>query len=162
MSFRLSREVYSPDHIGIVLWELDRLISWLRDASVRAALVDGRTSEREVHLSAFLLGVLKDAQIKPDDVDGLEQLHATLVAIRDKAPVAHMVLTALPNRTLKRQLVEWFRTEVHQQCLVTFSVRSDLGGGFLLRIGSKQYDFTFRGRLLENRHRITEIFDGVR
>ena len=160
--FKLSNDVHSPDHIGIVLWELERLISWLHDASVRASVAGKRTAEKEVHLSAYLLGVLKDAGVSPEDLPGLEQLQATLQAVREQAPVAHMVLTALPNRSLKRQLVEWFRKEIHQQCLLTFAVRSDLGGGFLLRVGSEQYDFTFRGRLLENRHRIAEIFDGVR
>lgn len=162
MSFRLSHDVYSPDHVGIVLWELERLMTWLRDASVRASVAGQDEAKHEVHLSAFLLGVLEGAKVAPDKLDELEQLHATLCAVRDQAPVAHMVLTALPTRSLKRQLVEWFRAEVHQQCLVTFAVRSDLGGGFLLRIGSKHYDFTFRGRLLENKHRIVEIFDGVR
>jgi hypothetical protein len=160
--FRLSNDVYSPDHIGIVLWELERLIGWLRDVSVRTSVAGQDSTEKEVHLSTFLLGVLKEADVSSDDLPALEQLQTTLQAVRDQAPVAHMVLTALPNRSLKRQLVEWFRKEVHQQCLVTFAVRSDLGGGFLLRIGSKQYDFTFRGRLLENKHRIAEIFDGVR
>lgn len=161
MSFRLSPDVYSPDHIGIVLWELDRLIGWLRDETIRASM-SAQGTAGDIHLSAFLLGVLKTAEVAPNDQAGLEHLKATLEAVRDQAPVAHLVLTALPNRSLKRQLVEWFRAEIHQQALLTFAVRSDLGGGFLMRIGSKQYDFTFRGRLIDNRHRIAEIFDGVR
>lgn len=162
MSFKLSADVYSPDHVGIALWELERHIGWLRDEGVRTSVVGQEGAKKEVYLSAFLLGVFEEAGVASDDLAGLEKLQAMLQAVRDQAPVAHVVLTALPNRTLKRQLVEWFRKEVHQQALVTFSVRSDLGGGFLLRIGSKQYDFTFRGRLLDNKHRIAEIFDGVR
>lgn len=162
MSFKLSNDVYSPDHLGIVLWELERLIDWLRNESVRVSVAGQESATKEVHLSALLLGVLKDADVKSNDREALEQLQATLQAVREQAPVAHIVLTALPSRSLKKQLVEWFRNEIHQQALITFAVRSDMGGGFLLRIGSKQYDFTFRGRLLANKHRIAEIFDSVR
>lgn len=162
MSFKLSTDIYSPDHISIVLWELERLIGWLRDESVRESVAGQGSAEKEVHLSHFLLGVLDTAGVSANDQAGLEGLHAQLQAVQAQAPVAHIMLSALPNRTLKRQLVEWFRQEIHQQALVTFSVRTDIGGGFMLRIGSRQYDFTFRGQLIENKHRIAEIFDGVR
>jgi F0F1-type ATP synthase delta subunit len=73
-----------------------------------------------------------------------------------------MMLAALPNRAMKRMIVEWFRREVHPQLLLTFSARGDIGGGFILRAGSKQYDFSFRGKILSNKQRIVEIFDSVR
>jgi F0F1-type ATP synthase delta subunit len=161
MSLRLPADVYSPDHVGIVLWELGALISRLQNASVRAQVVQNAPQE-ELQLSAFLMNVLQAAGVASNDLKGLEQLQAQLQIVRDKAPVAHMVLTALPNQSVKRELVEWFRTQLHAQCLVTFAMRRDIGGGFVLRIGSKQYDFSYRQQLLDNRHRLTEIFDGVR
>ena len=138
MSLMLSAEVYSPDHIAIVLWELDRLSGWLRDESVRDAVAGQGSAEKEVHLSHFLLGVLKTAEVSPNDRVAVTELSEQLKAVQNQAPVAHLVLAALPTRSLKRQLVEWFRKEIHQQALLTFSVRSDIGGGFLLRLGSGQ------------------------
>lgn len=161
MSFKLPADVYSPDQVGIVLWELSTLIAKLQDESVRAT-VSPKAPLGDLHVSNFLLGVLHSTGIKPDDKAELERLQHNLQIVRDKAPVAHMVLPALPNRTLKRQLVDWFRSQVHQQMMVTFAVRGDIGGGFLLRIGSRQYDYTFRAQLLNNKHRIGEIFDSVR
>jgi len=162
VSVQLPADVYSPDQVGIVLWELGGLISSLRGASTRAAIVTEGVPQQEVHVSSFLMGVLHAAGVSAGDRQALEQLQIEMQALRTSAPVAHIVLAALPNRTLKRELVEWFRAQLHPQHLVTFATRGDIGGGFVLRIGSKQYDFTYRARLLEDKHRFTEIFDGVR
>ena len=162
MSVKLPPDVYSPDHIGIVLWELSRLIAKLQDAAVQATVAKESNVAHDIHVSNFLLGVLRAANVSPADRAALERLQQELQQVRDMAPVAHIVLPALPNQTLKRQLVEWFRTGIHQQMMMTFAVRSDIGGGFLLRVGSRQYDCTFKAQLLANKHRIAEIFDGVR
>jgi len=161
MNLSLPADVHSPDHIGVVLWELGQLISHLDNASTRAKLAPGHIEEAK-HLSALLMGVLQTTRIAADDQKALVHLQSELRVIRDKAPVAHIVLAANPTRSLKRELVDWFRTQLHAQCLVTFSMRHDIGGGFVLRVGSKQYDFSYRQRLLEDKHRLTEIFDGVR
>lgn len=161
MSVKLPAEVYSPDHIGIVLWELEQLIDHLRNGETRAGVV-GATIDSEKVASAFLAVVLAATGVSATDRKALESLQAELKAVRDGAPVAHIILAALPGKALKAELVGWFRRVVHKQHLVTFAVRSDIGGGFLLRTGSRQYDFTYRTQLLESKHRLTEIFDSVR
>lgn len=161
MSVKLPADVYSPDQVGIVLWELGRLIAQLRDTSTRASVTGKTEAEKELHVSAFLLSVLHSAKVAADDHKALEKLQTQLQDVRSNAPVAHILLSALPNRTLKRQLVEWCRDNLHAELLMTFATRGDMGGGFILRVGSKQYDFTYRAQLLENRHRLTEIFDHV-
>jgi len=161
VNLRLPTDVYSPDQLGIVLWELDALISRLRDAATRSAVKTADGRQDEIHVSTFLIGVLHTMQVSPGDRAALEQLQSALQAARENAPVAHFVLPVPPNRALKRQLIEWFRTEVDAQSLVTFATRGDIGGGFILRMGSKQYDFTFRARLLENRQRIGEMLPRV-
>jgi hypothetical protein len=158
---RLPDDVYSPDQLGIVLWELGTVSTQLRDATTRAS-VTKHTEPPEVHTSALLLNVLQAAGVSARDHVALEHLHAEIKAIREQAPSVHMMLAALPNRAMKRMIVEWFRREVHPQLLLTFSARGDIGGGFILRAGSKQYDFSFRGKILSNKQRIVEIFDSVR
>lgn len=162
MSVKLPADVYSPDQVGIALWELGRLIGRLRDETTRKTVTGKDGADKEAHVSEFLLSVLHAAKTPADDYQALEKLQTELQTIRAKAPVAHVLLSALPNRTLKRELVEWCRTNLHPDLLMTFATRGDMGGGFILRVGSKQYDFTYRTRLLEDRHRLTEIFDHVR
>lgn len=158
----LPAEVYSSDHLSIALWELGNLIDHVRNASARTAVAKQASEQESLPLSAFLTNILTSAGVAANDLVALEKLQAELKLFRDKAPTAHLVLAAMPNQTMKKQLVDWFRREIHAQHLVTFSVRADIGGGFLLRIGSKQYDFTYRAQLLKDKHRLTEIFDNVR
>lgn len=161
MSVKLPADVYSPDQVGIALWELGRLISQVRDASTRKTVTGKEEAAKDPHISEFLLSIMVAEKVSADNYKALEKLQTELQAIRAKAPVAHILLSALPNRTLKRELVEWCRQNLHKELLMTFATRGDMGGGFILRIGSKQYDFTYRTRLLEDRHRLTEIFDHV-
>lgn len=158
---RLPPDVYSPDQLGIVLWELGDVSAKLRDAAHREAVTKGQ-AEAEIHTSALLMNVLQTAGVSSRDLKALEQLQSEIKAVRDQAPTVHMMLAALPNRAMKRLIVEWFRRELHPQLLLTFSARGDIGGGFILRAGSKQYDFSFRARILANKQRLVEIFDGVR
>lgn len=162
MSLKLPVDVYSPDQLAIVLWELGAMIATQQNAATRQKISKEPTAAHEQHISAFLLSVLDAQGIDKTDLVALNTLQTELTMMRDRAPVAHMILPALPNRTLKRKLVDWFRTEIDPSILMTFAVRSDIGGGFVLRVGSKHRDFTFRRQLLDNKHRIAEIYDGVR
>ena len=159
---KLPPDVYSPDQLGIVLWELGDVTAKLRDAETRAAVTQQPHDHTEIHTSALLLNVLQTAGVSARDRQAMEQLTQEIQTIREKAPTAHMMLAALPNRAMKRLIVEWFRRELHPQLLLTFAARGDIGGGFILRAGSKQYDFSFRARILENKQRLVEIFDDVR
>lgn len=155
----LPAAVYSPDHIGIVLWELERHIAVVRDESLQ------RTKGADVvshKLSSLLDSLLEQMNTDPEDLSALEKLRGELQKIRSQAPVAHFLLAALPGQKFKHELVAWCRANLHQDILLTFAARSDIGGGFMLRVGSKHYDFTYSGRLHESRGRLVEIFDSVR
>lgn len=158
---RLPSDVYSADQLSIVLWELGTITSQVRDARTRAK-VTKQEGRLDIHASALLLSVLKEAGVSLQDHTALETLYSEVKAIRDQAPTVHMMLAALPNRSMKRLIVEWFRRELHPQLLLTFAARGDIGGGFILRAGSNQYDFSFKGRLLANKQRLVELFDDVR
>lgn len=161
MSTALPPAVYSPDQVSIVIWELGKLVAALRDAHTKKQ-VTGKDSLPEVHFSKDLAQILRNEKIDLNDIESLEKLHLNLQDIRANAPVAHMLLSASPNHTLKTHLVQWCRENLHDNLLITFAARGDLGGGFVLRVGSKQYDFTYRARLLEQKHRLVEIFDDLR
>lgn len=161
MNLRLPVDLYSPDQLSAVILELHDYVGTLRDMAVRSKSKTAKREE-EPHVSALLLGALHGAEIKLGDAKAAEQLLGALKLVRDKAPVVHVTLAALPNRTLKRQLTVWFRTQVHQHILMTFAMRSDIGGGIVVRAGSHVYDFSLKYILVENKHRISEIFAGVR
>lgn len=154
-------DLYSADQLSAAMLELHDYIGTMRDAAIRNKTSDSKARLEAPHLSALLLGLFRGADIAPDDQRAAESLLHALELIRSKAPVVHVTLPALPNRTLKRKLTVWFRAEVHPHTFLTFATRSDIGGGIIVQAGSHVYDFSFRQQLLGNKHRIAEIFNGV-
>ncbi len=161
-TLRLPIDLYSTDQLGAAMLELHDHVSALRNSSVKAKAAGNKARPDAPHVSALLLGIFHGAGVAPDDRVASEALLHALELVRNKAPIAHVTLPALPNRTLKRQLTVWFRAEIHPHTFLTFATRSDIGGGLILQIGSHTYDFSFRQQLLGNKHRIAEIYNSVR
>ncbi len=162
MSVRMPNDLYSPDQLSAIILELRSYLAQLHDGAVRAKTAHTPMEAPATHLSALLMGVMHGTGITTTDSAEAEKLLKGLEAIRDKAPAVHLMMAALPNRTLKRQLTAWFRAEVHPYTLMTFAVRMDIGGGVVMQAGSHIYDFSFRQQILGNKQRISEIFAGVR
>lgn len=157
---RLPLDLYSPEQLSAVIIELREYSSALRDMQVRAKMAKSEITPP--HTSALLLGVIHSTEANATDMTAIEKLLHQLEAIRDKAPTAHIMMAALPNRDLKRKLIEWFRTQIHPYMLLTFATRTDIGGGIIMQAGSHIYDYSFRQQLLNNKHRISEIYNSVR
>lgn len=159
-ALHLPLDLYSPEQLSAVIIELRGYNGALRDTAVRARAV--HATPGAPHASALLLAVMHEADMSATDPAQTEKLLKELEAIRDKAPTAHMMMAALPNRDLKRKLTDWFRTEIHPFALLTFATRADIGGGFILQAGSHVYNYSFREQLLSHKHRISEIYNSVR
>jgi hypothetical protein len=160
VTISLPVDMYSTDQLSAVMLELRDYCNVLRDTSARKKIT--HAAEEVPHVSALLLGVLHGAGIRAGNYDDAEGLLKELESLRSKAVVAHVTLAALPTRTLKRQLTVWFRAEIHPSAFLTFVMRSDIGGGIIVQMGSRLYDFSFREVLLNNKARIGEIFSSVR
>jgi hypothetical protein len=159
MNVRLPVDLYSADQLGAVILELRDYVAALRDNQVRRRA--GHTVEETPHVSALLLGVLHGAGAKQDELAPTESVLSDIEVLRSKAMVAHVTLAALPNRTLKRQLVVWFRSQVNPYAFLTFAMRSDIGGGVIVQAGSHIYDYSFRQVLVGNRQRLAELAANV-
>ncbi|HSX28684.1 MAG TPA: F0F1 ATP synthase subunit delta [Candidatus Saccharimonadales bacterium] len=152
----LPGELYSPEHLGVVIIELRNFIARMNDREVRKK-VTGATGEAMPPLSRLAERLLQANELTPSKLEGIEQLLKKLEAIRTEAPTVHIVLAELPDATLRQQLADWFRTQADSHTLLTFAMRSDIGGGLLLQSGSHLYDFSFRTQLLANKQRLAEI-----
>lgn len=159
MKLQLPVDVYSPDQVGLLVQELRALLGKRRDL-IAQARITGR-ADPFPSLSSTLETLLKTSTIIPDDLSSLEELIKQLEDLRVAAPMVHLTLAAMPNRTLIRQLTVWFRDQIHPNTLLTFVMRRDVGGGVIVRAGSSIYDFSFRGQILRHKDRISEIFASV-
>lgn len=152
MNLVLPPDTYSPDQLSELLLELQDLLTAIRDNSVR-----GKDGAEPLVLSAELTQLLAENKINTEDAPAIELLTKDIQTVLQEAPTARMLLAAAPGRPLKRQIVAWFRTEIHPLMLVTFTARSDLGGGAIVQVGSHLYDLSFRRSIIDNKSRLTEI-----
>ncbi len=160
-ALRLPVDLYSVDQLSAIMLELHDYSSILRNQAIKIKATNSQLPADMPHISALLLGVFHGAGMTPGNQAKAESLLHALELIRNKAPIVHVTLPALPNRTFKRQLTVWFRSEVHPHTFLTFVTRTDMGGGIILQTGSGVYDFSFRRQLLGNKYRIAEIFASV-
>lgn len=150
-------DLCSPDQLSMVVLELRAYIGKLRDAAVRAKAGSAAEAPEAPEASPLLTSLLEKSGISANDVPALEAATTELQQLMTAAPTVHITLAGFPNRTLKRQLAVWFRTQIHPSVLLTFAVRSDIGGGIIVQAGSHFYDLSFKHALLANKQRISEL-----
>lgn len=153
---RLPIDIYSPDQLSSLLLELHHYSNAMRSAGVRSKASGAEHAEKP-EASPHVVTILRGSGVAQDDPDAIDALHKALSKVLASAPVMHITLAAMPGRTLKRQLTVWFRTQIHPASLLTFTARSDMGGGIMLQAGSHFYDRSFRARILANPKRIGEL-----
>lgn len=153
----LPNDVYSPDQLSELTMELREYIGALRDTTLRNQASKTAKKTSLPTMSALLKLVFENVS------DGVtpEAMLRELEAMLKNAPTVHLMLAAQPSKEMRRQLVLWFRVEIHPTTLLTFSERHDLGGGIVVRAGSHVYDFSFKRKVVDNQKRITEIAAGV-
>jgi vacuolar-type H+-ATPase subunit E/Vma4 len=160
----LPREIYSVNQLGDLGWELEQIISTLRQSQIRQKVTHLTSKTEGLEMSPLLQSLFNAKYPKSNDVDGADELEDLLKEVRqvrDTAPSVHLILSGYPGLTEKLQLIDWLRAEIHSAVLCTFSVRSDIYGGIIVRTASKQYDFSFRSQLARNKKKISEIFANV-
>lgn len=152
----LPADLYSPDQLSELIMELRSYIDALRDTALRNRATAASSSPAPT-MSPLLRELFEGASGSMTPEEMLRELEALL----KKAPIVHLIFPALPDKELKRQLILWFRVEVSPHTLLTVSERRDIGGGIVIRAGSRVYDFSFRRRILDNKHRLMEIASSV-
>lgn len=156
---KLPDNMYSPDQVGSAMNDLNDYQAALRNASAQKR-VKGAADQTAVAPEP-LLGLLKASGLDDPSADQLDELRKQLKELLVKSPVAHVTLAASPSLAVKSSITAWFRKEVSPAMLLTFTVRADIGGGAIVRCGSRIYDFSFRHLLLTNKSKIAEIASRV-
>lgn len=147
----LPNDIYSPDQISALTMELRHYIDARHDAS-----------RRSDHGASAQLAMSAQLSSAAESVGNMTapQLLEELEKILKSSPVVHVITAGLAGNQLKQQITSWFRDNVHESTLLDFTERRDLGGGVIVRAGSRIYDFSFKRRILDNKHRISEIAFG--
>ena len=90
-----------------------------------------------------------------DLADGQARMHLKerLKAMKEKAPVVHMTFAVEADPQSLQKLVNYLRTEIHPQALLTVGLQPRLVAGAYIRTPNHIHDFTVR-ELMEARREV--------
>lgn len=159
MNLALPTDIYTPDQLSMCIQELRGLVSARRDSAVKSRVASA--PETAPAVPPFTASLLQANRLSGSTAKELEELIKALESLRLKAPVVHLTLAALPGPKLSVKLVEWFRREIHPSALLLFVMDHTIGGGVVIRVGSRVYDFSFYSQIIRHKNRIAEIFTHV-
>src|SRR5690348_3379913 len=115
--FVLPAAIYSPQLLEAVGYEIKHYLDWYREAQVQKK-VGAKPKPEPTHSAETMLVTQAWLSGKQPSLEAIEQLVEYLEKV--KLPEIHVMLPALPNRTQRETLVNWFRNNIQPQLLVSF------------------------------------------
>lgn len=158
MSVVLVPQVQTPEQLSSVLIELREYLNKVHDHAVRSKIT-GAKSEAMPTLSPAAKKLLEANTAAGISQASIKTLLAELEETRITAPRMRIMLPAWPDSSIREKLITHVRTHIHPLVMLSFAVRADIGGGFILQAGSRRFDFSFHEQLLTNKHKISELLN---
>lgn len=158
MAFELPGAVYSPQLLEAVTFDIERYLDWYRETKIQKK-VGAKGKEEPTHSAETVLVIEAWLGGKPATVESLEALVKYLKEL--KWPQVHVMLAALPNRSQREALVDWFRANTTPHLFLSFVADRNLGGGVVIRTPNRVFDFTWKQELVAGRDKLAGIIRRV-
>lgn len=158
VGFQLPAAVYSPQLLESVTYDIQYYLDWYRQNQIRKK-VGAHPKDEPNHSDETVLVIEAWLGGKPPTLESLEALLAHLRQL--KLPEVHIILAALPNRTQRETLVQWFRGNATAELLVSFVADRNLGGGVVIRTPNHVFDFSWKQELLAGADKLAGILKRV-
>jgi hypothetical protein len=158
VAFELPGAVYSSQLLESVTFDIERYLDWYRDTKIKKK-VGAKSAEEPTHSAETVLVIEAWLAGKAPTVELLEALVKYLREL--KLPEVHIMLAALPNRSQREALVDWFRANTTPHLLISFVADRNLGGGVVVRTPNRVFDFTWKQGLIASRDKLAGIVKRV-
>jgi hypothetical protein len=161
MTSILPPSVSSTQDLTSLILEIRSYAKWYSQYTT-ASKVKTTYKEAQPELSPTATELIRTwGKQSPLSQKSLDELISTLEKTVSHAPIMTITLAAPATTEVKRALVDWCRSNIHQDILVTFRFNSTILGGMVVRFGSKIYDWSFRRAILNERHKFGEMLTRV-
>ncbi len=141
-SFKLPNTVAQLIDIGHIQHELS-----LIDEHLNQAAIKDPNRQVVVKTSPKLSDLLSANNIDITTKSQRALLIGSLEELRKSAPVVNISFSSEAGDEFIEQIVNWFRTEVHQHCLVVVGLDPSIGIGSIVRTANKIFDFSLKNQL---------------
>lgn len=161
MKFQLPSSVCSAQDLSALELEIREYSRWFSHNAIKER-VHAKQGVAHPALSPGAIELIRSWNTKGLlSAKSLDELVVAINAFRTSAPTLTITLAAPPANDLKHTLVEWCRTNVESNVLVSFQFNATLLGGMVVRYGSHVFDWTFKRQLLASRHNFPEVLRRV-
>ncbi len=148
MSFTLPPSIVSKADVAHLVIEVEAVDNEQTTQAVREKV--GATGHTETVLSEQLTDFLAGNQLTigtgPERSELIKHLHL----LKESAPVIHMTFAVPADRDSLRQLVEWLRSSVHPQAVISVGLQPALVAGVSIRTTNRVHDLSMRSVLRKN------------
>jgi hypothetical protein len=158
VNFKLPAAVYSPQLLESVIYDIQVYLDWIRQNQIRKQ-VGAKAKDEPNHSDETVLVIEAWLAGRPATLETIEALQTYLREL--KLPQIHIMLAALPNRTQRLALVDWFRNNASPELLLSFVADRNLGGGIVVRTPNRVFDFSWKQELVAGRSKLAEILKRV-
>lgn len=147
--FVLPSSVVTRIDVSRLVNEVEKLDSDLTTAAVRAKT--GAPQAARPTVSEQLASFLTQNKLAFDTSQSRSALVQQLRILKDKVPVIHMTFAVQSDPESLQQIVQWLRTSVHPQAVISVGLQPSLVAGVYLRTPNHVRDLSLR-TLLSGQH----------
>ncbi len=160
-NLRLPETIASMQDLSALIFEIRAYNTWLGHESIKNKVAGSQIAPPpalSLAATQLLQMLSNNKSLNAASVDALVK---DLEQYKQSAPSITLTLAGLPPQPLKRALVAWCRTNLHEAVLVTINVNSTLLGGMVVRSGSRVFDMSFRRAIVNNIATFPEVLKRV-
>lgn len=153
--FTLPDVVVTVGDLSRAKMELESLADFLVQSRIRKpgqAITLPRISRR-LEALAHAAGLKLTVQA---DIDALQDVLANL---KKTAPQLHISFASEPSDAFLTKLIQWFRSNIHPQVMLTIGLQPSITAGFILRTSSREFDCSLRGRFTDSKSLLIEALN---
>lgn len=143
----LPTNVVGKVDIGRLLREVEALEGFIEASAIR----EPGTQPRMPKTSRLLDEILQQNKLNALVDNDRRRLKEFLEAVKAEAPILHISFGADPSPLFAQKLTKWLREQIHPLVLLQIGLQPSIGAGCIVRTTNKQFDFSLRQRLMNQR-----------
>ena len=151
MKFALPSTVASPQDLSDLILDIREYSKWYSHNAIKK---DSSKKTDNPDISNMAKEMLRQYSESHDlNASGISDLIDELESFKSNAPVISVTLAAVPPGDLKRDIVEWSRSNLNPNTLVKFQFNATILGGIVVKCGSRIFDWSFRSKIMSSRNK---------
>lgn len=157
----LPDDVASIQDLTSLILEIREYVKWFSHNAILERVSKKRTT-KPIAISSSATKLLQQwEKLQPITTRSLDELLDTLNVYRNTAPSLSITLAAPVTNDIKQTLINWCRTNIAPNVMVTFGFNATLLGGLVIHSGSRIFDWSFRRQILASRNNFAEVLRRV-